>query len=47
MNDMRNSVYNLVASARRHVLVRLLTEESKQTPSEKEEVTRPTTRDEK
>lgn len=47
MDDMRNSVYNLVASARRHVLVRLLTEESKQTPSEKEEVTTPTTRDEK
>ncbi len=47
IDDLRNSVYDLVASARRHVRVRLITDKPLQTPSEKEEVTRPTTRDEK
>lgn len=47
IDDLRNSVYDLVASARRHVRVRLITDKPLQTPSEKEEVTTPTTRDEK
>lgn len=46
IDDLRNSVYDLVASARRHVRVRLLTTPQTQTPPE-EEVTRPTTRDKK
>lgn len=46
INDLRKSVYDLVASARRHVRVRLLTTPQTQTPPE-EEVTRPTTRDKK
>lgn len=48
IDDLRNSVYDLVASARRHVRVRLLTDKGQQqTPPAKEEVTRPTTRDKK
>lgn len=45
-DDLKASVYDLVASARRHVRVRLVGAESFQTPPQRQE-TRPNTRDEK
>ena len=45
-NNLKESVYDLVASARRHVRVRLVGAPSNQPPAKQEE-TRPNTRDEK
>ena len=45
-DNIKASVYDLVASARRHVRVRLIGADSFTTPQQREE-TRPNTRDEK